>query len=251
MTDETDFAIAAARAAGDLLLYIRECGDLSGDALGDRGDAEANALILAMIRDRYPEDAILSEESRDDLSRLHCHRLWIIDPLDGTREYREGRSDWAVHIGLAIDGAAAAGAVALPDESLVLASNQIFARHNDRNRSNIVVSRTRPPAIAETVAADLSATITPMGSAGAKAMAVVRGDADIYLHEGGQHEWDNCAPVAVAQAAGLHCSTLDGAELGYNKSKPTTPDLLICRQELAQDILAITRHARLPDIAHD
>lgn len=239
MTDITDFAITVARAAGDLLLRIRERSDLTGKALGDRGDAEANALILAMIRDTYPDDAILSEESRDDPVRLQRSRLWIIDPLDGTREYREGRSDWAVHIGLAIDGAAAIGAVALPAESLIFASNSDFPSPDPQRPRNIVVSRTRPPAITATIAQKLGATITPMGSAGAKAMAVVRGEADIYLHEGGQHEWDNCAPVAVAQAAGLHCSTLIGAALSYNKPQPTTPTLLICRAELASDVLAL------------
>lgn len=251
MTDVADFATSVARAAGDLLLCIRERCDLTGRALGDRGDAEANALIQTMIRERYPDDAILSEESRDDLARLGRRRLWIIDPLDGTREYREGRDDWAVHIGLAIDGAAAIGVVALPAKSLVFASNGDFPMPDRPRPLNIVVSRTRPPAIGATIARKLGATIIPMGSAGAKAMAIVRGEADIYLHEGGQHEWDNCAPVAVAQAAGLHCSTLSGAALAYNKPKPTTLDLLICRQELAQDILAITRRARLPDIAHD
>ncbi len=239
MTDLADFAASVARAAGDLLLRIRERGDLAGRALGDRGDAEANALILAMISERYPDDAILSEESRDDLARLDCQRLWIIDPLDGTREYREGRNDWAVHIGLAIDGAAAVGAVALPAESLIFVSNSDLPRPDPKKSCNIVVSRTRPPAIATTIADALGATIIAMGSAGAKAMAVVRGDADIYLHEGGQHEWDNCAPVAVAQAAGLHCSTLTGAPLAYNQREPTTPTLLICRAELAREVLAL------------
>lgn len=243
MTDVADFAVAVARAAGDLLLRIRECDGLSGAALGDRGDAAANALILSMIRERYPDDAILSEESRDDLSRLHAHRLWIIDPLDGTREYREGRSDWAVHIGLAVDGAATAGAVALPADGMVLASNDNFAPPTGQTSLTIVVSRTRPPAIAATIAGKIGAIIAPMGSAGVKAMAVMRGDADIYLHEGGQYEWDNCAPVAVAQAAGLHCSTLTGAALTYNKPEPTTPTLLICRAELASDILALVNRS--------
>ena len=87
------------------------------------------------------------------------------------------------------------------------------------------------------VAEALGAELVAMGSAGAKAMAVVLGHADIYAHSGGQYEWDSCAPVAVAKAAGLHVSRIDGSELRYNQPDPYLPDLLICRPELAAEVL--------------
>ncbi|NCP11189.1 MAG: 3'(2'),5'-bisphosphate nucleotidase CysQ [Sphingomonadales bacterium] len=244
MIEETRFAREAARMAGDYLLALQRRGDLGGRALGARGDREANALILRMLRDRFPDDAVLSEESADDSSRLTQSRLWIIDPLDGTREYSEGRDDWAVHVGLAIDGAAAAGAVALPALGLVLASDEIQRPPAARARPRIVVSRTRPPALGDAVAAALDGDIVAMGSAGAKAMAVVRGEAEIYLHEGGQREWDNCAPIAVAQAAGLHCSSLGGAPFTYNNRDPLCGSLLICRAQYADRIIDLA--AALP-----
>ncbi|MFM9976602.1 MAG: 3'(2'),5'-bisphosphate nucleotidase CysQ [Sphingomonadaceae bacterium] len=231
MTD-AELAEAIATEAGALLLDLRAKG---GD--GAAGDAQANTLILARLAAARPEDAVLSEERTCDGARLVASRVWIVDPLDGTREFGEGRDDWAVHIGLAIDGVATLGAVALPGLDLTLSSQNPPPLRPANAPLRMLVSRTRPAAEALAIATFLNADLVPMGSAGAKAMAVVRGEADIYLHSGGQYEWDNCAPVAVAVAAGLHCSRIDGAPLVYNCENPYLPDLLICRPELAAKVL--------------
>ena len=238
MTDDELAAYIAAQA-GALLLDIRAAGLHADNALGDEGDARANILILDALASARPDDAILSEEHKCDGVRLSASRVWIVDPLDGTREYREGRDDWAVHIALAIDGVATAGAVALPAQSLIFSTAAPTTLAPANTPLRIVESRTRPAPETVRVAERLGAVRVPMGSAGAKAMAVVRGDADIYLHTGGQYEWDSCAPVAVAQAHGLHVSRIDGSPLRYNSANPYLPDLLITRPELAADILAI------------
>ena len=235
--DDTQLAIALAKAAGEIALAVRATGLLEGRALGDAGDRAANGFLMPALRQHRPDDAILCEESEDSAARLSHSRVWIIDPVDGTREFAEGREDWAVHVGLAIDGEAQTGAVALPGLGIVLASDGHAAASDDPLTGKIVVSRSRPPAQAQKVADTLEMELVPMGSAGAKAMAVVRGQADAYLHSGGQHEWDNCAPVAVAQAHGLHCSRIDGSPLVYNKADGLLPDLLICRSQLAEPIL--------------
>jgi 3'(2'), 5'-bisphosphate nucleotidase len=238
-----DAALAAhlAERAGRILLEVRASERHHGARLGSAGDAEANALLVAALRELRHDDGLLSEEERDDLTRLERERVWIVDPLDGTREYSEGRDDWAVHVGLAIGGVASAGAVALPALGLVLRSDVKHTRPFAPVKPRLVVSRTRPPPEAFRVAEALGAELIPMGSAGAKAMAVVRGEADIYLHSGGQHEWDNCAPVAVAQGQELHCSRLDGSPPVYNQRDPALPDLLICLPELAAPVFAALR----------
>lgn len=236
MTD-AELAARIAADAARLALDLRAGGKFSGRELGDEGDRAANVLILEALRRERPGDGILSEESRDDGARLSHNRVWIIDPVDGTREYAEGRSDWAVHIGLAVDGAASAGAVALPGLDLMFRSDRPVALAPLPPHPRIVVSRSRPPECAAPVARALGGSLVPMGSAGAKAMAVIRGEAEAYLHAGGQHEWDNCAPVAVALANGLHCSRLDGSPLVYNREQPWLPDLLICRTEIAGPVL--------------
>ena len=186
---------------------------------------------------------MLSEEGVDDPARLSATRVWIVDPLDGTREFGEaGRTDWAVHVALVIEGQVRAAAVALPARDLTLSSvpaPTLAPAHDGPPR--IVVSRTRPPAIAEELAARLDGVLVPLGSAGAKAMSVVMGDADIYAHSGGQYEWDSAAPVGVAMAANLHTSRLDGSPLVYNQPEPWLPDLLICRPELTARVLDVVR----------
>ena len=237
MTD-AELARAIATEAGILLQEIRARATCSERDLGDRGDREANELILQRLRAARPDDFILSEESHDDGARCSARRVWIIDPLDGTREYREGLDDWAVHIGLAIDGIPSVGAVAVPGCNRTFASDDAAPLPACApRRPRMVVSRTRAPEIAVAVASAIGADLVPMGSAGAKAMAVVAGDADIYLHDGGQYEWDNCAPAAVALSAGLHASRIDGARLAYNCADPLLPDLLICRPEWAEPVL--------------
>lgn len=238
----TDAALAAhlAEEAGRLLIAVREGSGLQGKALGTAGDAAANRYLCDAIRAARPDDGLLSEEEKDNPARLGKSRVWIVDPVDGTREYGEARPDWAVHVALAVDGVAEVGAVALPgfDGGVVLRSDQPRALGPLAARPRFLVSRTRPAREAEAVAAALGGTLVPMGSAGAKAMAVVRGEAEVYLHSGGQHEWDSCAPVAVALAHGLHCSRMDGSPLIYNRAETFMPDLLICRREWAERVLA-------------
>ncbi|KPM54544.1 3'(2'),5'-bisphosphate nucleotidase CysQ [Frankia sp. CcI49] len=234
-----DHALAAwlAGRAGAHLIAIRSQG-------GQEGDRQSNELLLDLLAAARPDDAVLSEESADDLARLDRERAWVIDPLDGTREYGEPpREDWAVHVALAVRGEPVVGAVALPAAGLVLhtgAPPTLAPRPPGPIR--LAVSRTRPPACVDQLLGRLDAELVPMGSAGAKAMAVVRGEADVYAHSGGQYEWDSCAPVAVAAAAGLHVSRLDGAALRYNQPNPYLPDLLICRPALADRILDALRN---------
>ncbi len=244
--DDAALTAHLAAEAGRLLLEVRNQSGLAGKALGEAGDAAANRFLCDAIRAARPDDGLLSEEEQDNLARLAKSRVWIVDPVDGTREYSEGRSDWAVHVALAVDGVARIGAVALPglEGGVVLRSDQPQPLAAMPPRPRFVVSRTRPPREAEAVAEALGGTLVAMGSAGAKAMAVARGEAEVYLHSGGQYEWDNCAPVAVAQAFGLHCSRIDGRDLAYNGKETYVPDLLICRRELAGGVLsAVTRLA--------
>jgi 3'(2'), 5'-bisphosphate nucleotidase len=238
---ESDVRLAErlATGAGEILLALQRNGGLEGKELGKAGDEQANVWLMRELRAARPDDAILSEEEADDLARLSASRVWIIDPLDGTREYGEARSDWAVHVALSIDLHAAVGAVALPGLGMTLTSGNTTPLPPANTPPKMLVSRTRPAAEALTVAEAIGAELLPMGSAGAKAMAVVRGEADIYLHTGGQYQWDNCAPVAVAQAHGLHCSRVDGTPLFYNEADTSLPDLLICRPEWAERVLEI------------
>lgn len=236
MTD-AELAAHLADVAGRILLSVRGSAMFGQKSLGAAGDATANQFLCHAIRAQRPDDGLLSEEEKDDAARLGHARVWIIDPVDGTREYGEARTDWAVHVGLAIDGVATVGAVALPDMGLVLRTDQAAAVTPAPGKPRMLVSRTRPAAEAVAVAEKLGADLVAMGSAGAKAMAVVRGEAEIYLHTGGQYEWDSCAPVAVAKAHGLHCSRVDGSPLVYNQRETYMPDLLICRPELAEKVL--------------
>ena len=240
MTDE-DLAAHLAEEAGRLLLEQRHSSLLQGAALGHVADQVANAFILTGLAEWRPGDAVLSEESPDDPVRLGQSRCWIIDPLDGTREYAEGRPDWAVHVALAVDGVPKLGAVAVPALGRLFRSDAIVAVEAGRERPVMLVSRTRPPPEVEEIAALLGAELRPMGSAGAKAMAVVAGEADLYYHAGGQHEWDNCAPAAVALGAGLHASRLDGAPLVYNRPDTLVPDLVIGQPALAACVLRFCR----------
>jgi 3'(2'), 5'-bisphosphate nucleotidase len=235
--NDTELAAHLAEVAGKLLITVRASGVLSLKALGKAGDATANQFLCHALAEQRPDDGLLSEESKDTAERLERNRVWIVDPVDGTREYGEERADWAVHVGLAIDGVAAVGAVALPGLGVVMRTDRPALLPAAPERLRMVVSRTRPAREATEVAIRIDAELVPMGSAGAKAMAIVRGEADIYLHSGGQYEWDSCAPVAVALAHGLHCSRIDGSSLVYNQADVYMPDLLICRKEHADRIL--------------
>jgi 3'(2'), 5'-bisphosphate nucleotidase len=247
MSDHDD-AARIATEAGELLLQIRAeaaAGRLDPSQLKDEGDRRSNDLILARLAELHPDDAVLSEEKADDPTRVNAVRTWIVDPLDGTREFGEDpRPDWAVHVALVEKGFPTAAAVALPAMGLTLSTAEPPKLPERADRAPIlVVSRTRPPAETEIVRAALGGELLPMGSAGAKAMAIVRGEADVYVHGGGQWEWDSCAPVGVAAAVGLHVSRLDGSPLVYNQVPPYLPDLIICRPELAEQVLAAAASA--------
>ena len=237
--NDSELAANLAEVAGRLLIEIRASGVLSLKALGQAGDATANQFLVHALREQRPEDGLLSEEEKDNEERLAKSRVWIIDPVDGTREFGEARADWAVHVALAIDGVPTIGAVALPGLGLVLRSDRPHPLPAASANPRMVVSRTRPAAEAVTVSEKIGAELIPMGSAGAKAMAIVRGDAEIYLHTGGQYEWDSCAPAAVAAAHGLHVSRIDGSPLLYNQRDTYMPDLLICRKEWADTVLSL------------
>ncbi|MGW5524360.1 3'(2'),5'-bisphosphate nucleotidase CysQ [Gordonia sp. NPDC003950] len=248
--DDRALAGDLATAAGELLLQIR-AGGLAGKQLGKEGDMRSNEFLMAQLANRRPDDAVLSEESADDKSRLHADRVWIVDPVDGTREYgMPGRTDWAVHVALwssVNGGELIAGAVALPalgityvDDDTVIEPTHGLASQPKGDRPRVVVSGSRPPAFSQPVADAIGGEVLQMGSAGAKVMAVVRGEADAYVHAGGQYEWDSAAPVAVAQAKGLWCGRIDGSPLVYNRDDTYLPDLVICRPELRDKIIAVT-----------
>jgi 3'(2'), 5'-bisphosphate nucleotidase len=241
---DDQLAAALAVAAGHTLLAVRASGLFAAGELGQTGDAMSHTLLLRALGVHRPGDVVLSEEADADPRRLEAARVWIIDPLDGTREYGDGRADWAVHVALSIDGVLRASAVALPALDRVMSTAHVpLLPDRDPGPIRIAVSRRRPPELAERVAARLRGTLVPMGSAGFKAMAVLRGEADAYLHAGGQYEWDSAAPVGVAVAAGLHASRIDGSPLTYNRPDPELPDLLICRSEIAGMLLGAVEAA--------
>ncbi len=245
MTTDARLAASLADDAAQLLLGIRDASDgRDPRQLGQAGDRASNSLILERLATERPGDAVLSEEAADDPARLAANRVWIIDPLDGTREFTmPGRADWAVHVALWESGSEiTAAAVALPAVGEVYVTDRVGPPgpgdgRAPRDHPVVVVSDSRPPPFSGAVAAAIGATVQPMGSAGAKAMAVLRGDADAYVHAGGQWEWDSAAPVGVLRAAGFHASRIDGSPLVYNQAHPYLPDLLMCRPELAQPLL--------------
>ncbi len=242
LTDDHAFAAWAAEQAGARLLQVRGEG-LTGRELKDAGDAAAQALLAELLAEHRPGDSVLSEEASDDKARLTADRVWIIDPLDGTREFSEPpRDDWAVHVALWENGELVAGAVAQPAlrETFHTGAPPVVAPRTAK-RPRIAVSRTRPPAFVAALADEIGAALVPMGSAGVKVMSVVRDVADAYVHAGGQYQWDNAAPVAVARAAGLHCSRVDGSPLVYNADDTSLPDLIVCRPELADRIIEFVR----------
>ncbi len=240
--DDHVLASWTATVAGELLLRVRGEG-LEGKDLKDAGDRAAHELLMDLLKQHRPDDAVLSEEGKDDKVRLTARRVWIVDPLDGTREFSEPpREDWAVHVALWEDGDLVAGAVAQPGLGTTFDTGRppvVPPRTGDRPR--IAVSRTRPPEFVTALAEEIGAELVPMGSAGAKVISVARDVTDAYVHAGGQYEWDSAAPVAVARAAGLHTSRADGAPLAYNQDDVLLPDLLVCRPELAEQIVGFVR----------
>lgn len=241
MLTDADLAATLAEGAGQVLLGVGHGELLPPRQLGDLGDAMAQAWIARVLARHRPHDAVLSEEADDDLTRLAADRVWIIDPLDGTSEFSRGTTHWAVHVALTVDGVPVDSAVSLPAHGQVFRSDQVPPVGGELT-GLIAVSRYGHSYPSAVVAEQLSLTAVHIGSAGAKAMAVVSGTVDAYVHAGGQYEWDNCAPVGVAQAAGLHCSRLDGSPIVYNNPQPYMPDFVICRREIADDLLdAVSR----------
>lgn len=240
------FAAWAATVAGDLLLQVRESG-LEGKALKDAGDLASHELLMKLFATYQPDDAVLSEEEHRGTVGTHdrrtTKRVWIIDPVDGTREYSEPpRDDWAVHVALWSEGELVAGAVAQPGLGRTFHTGQppvVPARTAPKPR--IAVSRTRPPAFVQALAEEIGAELVPMGSAGAKVISVARDVTDAYVHAGGQYEWDSAAPVAVARSAGLFTSRIDGSPLLYNQENVLLPDLVVCRPDLAEPILSFIK----------
>ena len=243
-TPETDAQVATrlATEAGHLLVALRE--RLFGDGaepwqIKDAGDAVSQRFLADELARLRPDDAVLSEEGVEDPRRFTADRVWIVDPLDGTREFGEyGRVDWAVHVALWDDDRFGGGAVSLPALDITLATEPPpVLPASKRARPRLVTSRSRPPHVAAVVAHALDAEPLALGSAGAKTMAVVMGDADIYVHAGGQYQWDSAAPAAVALAAGLHVSRIDGTPIVYNRRDPWLPDFLVCRPEYTTPVL--------------
>jgi 3'(2'), 5'-bisphosphate nucleotidase len=239
--NDHELAARLAAEAGQLLLDVRaELADAPAAERKAQGDKRSHDFLMDELRRARPADAVLSEEGVDDAARLRSSRVWIVDPLDGTREFSEiGRDDWAVHVALWCDGDLAAGAVALPAQGVTLATPTVPVPPDLPAVPRILVSRTRPPAMAQRVCDELGGTLVEMGSAGAKVCAVVQGRAEVYVHAGGQYEWDSAAPVAVARAAGLHTCRVDGTPLRYNQADPLLPDLVVCRPDLADAVLAV------------
>jgi 3'(2'), 5'-bisphosphate nucleotidase len=252
--DDHALARDLATEAGALLLRLRsDHGFTDTKALRDTGDRESHVYLTEALARQRPGDVVLSEEGKDDLTRLDAERVWIIDPLDGTREFaEEGRSDWAVHVALwerhdGASGGLRAGAVALPGRGRTLSTAEpVPLPDADPRHIRVAVSRTRPPDFAQRLAdhVDADVELIPIGSAGAKVAAVLLGDVDAYLHAGGQYEWDSAAPVAVAVAAGAHASRIDGSPLAYNQEDTQLPDILVCHPELASTLLAGIRAVR-------
>jgi 3'(2'), 5'-bisphosphate nucleotidase len=239
-------AAKLAEIAGRALVELRADPPSLRD-LGAAGDRMAHQLLVAELNRLYPDDDVRSEEGLEHVAGTG--RLWIIDPLDGTREFRQpGRSDWAVHVAMAVGGVAVVGAVALPALDLVLGTGEppVLPPLRTGEPPRVVVSRSRPPDVAYDVTESINGVMVPMGSAGAKIAAVILGAAEVYVHAGGQYEWDSCAPVAVAVASGLHASRLDGEPLRYGDPDAWLPDLVVCRKEYAEAVLAITTQQRRP-----
>jgi len=244
VADDHRLAAWLAREAGERLNALRTQLFSEGASpwhVMDTGDAVGHRFLVDALLEHRPNDAVLSEEGADNHKRLSADRVWIIDPLDGTNEYGErGRSDWAIHVALWEKGDLVAGAVALPALGVTLDTHPdtkpTLTPKPDR-KVRLITSRNRAPYSAILVANAIDCDAIRLGSAGAKAMAVVLGEADIYVHDGGQHQWDSAAPVAVARAAGLHTSRIDGTPLVYNERDTWLPDLLICRPELTEPVM--------------
>ncbi len=247
------FAIEAARAAGQRAMLLREAGRWEGKTLADVGDNACDGFLQGFIQGRYPEDGILSEETVDSPERLAHQRAWIVDPLDGTKEYSQLRDDWAVHVALTVAGACALAAVALPSQDRVLWGVALEGRERHgldgagtllsgdspaANPPRVAISRSHTPPWVEKFVAGLGGETRPAGSAGNKVAMLLTGEADVYVHKVGLKEWDTCAPETVARSLGWHVCKLGGDAHVYNRPDPKNHELVVCRPAAREGVLA-------------
>ncbi|MEL6906835.1 MAG: 3'(2'),5'-bisphosphate nucleotidase CysQ [Planctomycetota bacterium] len=262
---DLEFAVLAARHAGERAQGLREMERWEGKTLGDVCDQACDGYLHGLLLGRYPEDGILSEETVDTPERLERSRVWIVDPLDGTKEYAQLRDDWAVHVALVVDGKPVLGAVALPSQgqifsgichdaastSSVEADEPVQLVHGDSEQEakpRIAVSRSHTPEWVERFAENIGGELVGAGSAGNKVAMLLRGDADAYVHQVGLKEWDTCAPEAIARSMGWHVCRLDGTEHGYNRPDPKNHELVVCRPAARERVLdALAKSGVLED----
>jgi len=239
--DDHQLAGLAAQVTGEVLAELRREAFRDGWMIWevrDEGDRRAHDRLVEELGSARPDDVVLSEEGVDDARRLDAERVWIVDPLDGTVDYSSPYSDdYAVHVALVVNGVPTAAAVSLPALGR-LYGTATSPRPADPLRDRPVVIASRAQAHwGQALAEELGGDAVTAGSAGVKAMAVVAGEADVYIHPTGLYEWDVCAPAAVARAAGLFVSGIDGSELEFNRARPVVPGLVVCRPELASAVL--------------
>jgi len=255
------FAARIAAEAGRRLVGLRASGRWTDEGiLGDVGDQAADGYLQGYLRGRYPDDGLLSEETVDAAERAGKRLVWIVDPLDGTKEYSSGRHDWAVHVGLTIDGKPALGAVALPAIDRVLTGvcgggivqaavtgsdgewPQAFAADAGPSSGQplrLACSRSHTPEWMQRFARELGgAELVPCGSVGFKVAMLLFGKADVYVHQKGLKEWDTCAPEAIARAAGWTVCRFDGSDQRYNQRDPRNDQIVVCRTRLRERVLA-------------
>ncbi len=246
------FAIDAATNAGARAMHLRETARWQGDVLADVGDQACDGYLQGLILGRYPDDGLLSEETADSAARLSKTRTWIVDPLDGTREYSELRHDWAIHVALSIGGACALAAVALPAQKKLLwavslagheragmqGEGRLRRGESESGRPlRVAVSRSHTPQWTSRFLEEIGGVPTPAGSVGNKVAMLLLGEADLYVHKKGLKEWDTCAPEVIARALGWSVCKLRGEEHRYNQKDPRNHELVVCRPAMRERVL--------------
>lgn len=264
--NDSELSRDVAIEAGRLLLDLRATyGDLdpadvdTANRLRKEADRASHLLIADRISAARPDDVILSEEGKDDPARLVADRVWIVDPLDGTFEFGQGRSDFAVHIVLWVRDALSptgarlvASTVELPAQGLTRTDidtpDVSFALPTDRP-IRIVASRSRAPKWLPDAVAVLAdrmgreVEVIDVGSVGAKVNEILCGRADAYVHDTGFYEWDVAAPYAVAHRYGLHASHVGGEPIRFNQDPPYVTSLLVSIPTLLDDLTSVFAEA--------
>ena len=253
-------AIRAAREAGATALAMQ--GAVSETSKSDgspvtQGDLAADAIIRHHLSLAFPADAILSEEYPDSSARLSCPRLWIVDPIDGTKDYLAGAAEWAVQVALAIDGRLVLGVLDLPGEGLCLvgvpgagawlldadgerplildhtASDVLITSESKRNRDAVTRIRAALPEFTS-----LHAT-----SVGVKVWRIIAGIAGLYIHPRSIAEWDAAAPAAVLAAAGGTATDLAGQTLVFNTPSGRCEGLVFSKRNDHPTVVTRLRNA--------